>query len=44
MSQALTAAARLKPEIRLAQAVSEFEADLPGEQKAVFRNNRAKTI
>ncbi|KAF4761640.1 hypothetical protein N7455_001641 [Penicillium solitum] len=44
MSQALTAAARLKPEIRLAQAVSEFEADLSGEQKAAFRNNRAKTI
>ncbi|KAJ5616636.1 NACHT nucleoside triphosphatase [Penicillium hordei] len=44
MSQALTAAARLKPEIRLAQAVSEFEADLSGEQKAAFRTNKAKTI
>lgn len=44
MSQALTAAGRLKPEIRLAQAVSEFEADLSGEQKAAFRNTRAKTI
>ncbi|KAF9762630.1 hypothetical protein IL306_003354 [Fusarium sp. DS 682] len=33
--------ARLKPEIRLAQAVSEFEAALSSEQKAVFRASRS---
>ncbi|OQE31901.1 hypothetical protein PENSTE_c001G06158 [Penicillium steckii] len=44
MSLAITKASRLKPEIRLAQAVSEFEADLSTEQKATFRTNRSKTI
>ena len=37
MSNALANASPLKPEIRLAQAVSEFEADLSSEQKAIFR-------
>lgn len=37
MSSALARASRLKPEIRLAQAVSQFEADLSGEQKDAFR-------
>lgn len=44
MSLALRSASRLKPEIRLAQAISEFEADLSGEQKAAFRNNKAKAV
>lgn len=33
---------RLKPEIRLAQAVSEFEAALSSEQKAAFRTCRTQ--
>jgi hypothetical protein len=37
MSTALASPSRLKPEIRLAQAVSLFEADLSGKQKAAFR-------
>lgn len=37
-------AARLKPEIRLAQAISLFEASLTGAQKAEFRNSRAHTL
>jgi ankyrin repeat domain-containing protein 50 len=36
MSTALANASQLKPEIRLAQAVSQFEADLSSEQKARF--------
>lgn len=36
MSKALATASVLKPEIRLAQAVSQFAADLPSEQKAAF--------
>ena len=42
-SMALAKAGRLKPEIRLAQAVSEFEADLAGDQKATFRADRAQS-
>ncbi len=38
MSGPLTKAARLKPEIRLAQAVSQFAADLSNEQKATFNS------
>ena len=37
MSTALANAGLLKPEFRLAQAVSQFEADLSTEQKARFR-------
>jgi hypothetical protein len=36
--------ARLKPEIRLAQAVSLFEASLPDDEKSVFRNQRAQVL
>lgn len=36
MSTALTKAARLKADIRLAQAVSEFRKDLSSEQKTTF--------
>lgn len=41
MSSALASASRLKPEIRLAQAVSQFEADLSSEQKTSFRTYRS---
>ena len=41
MSSALAKAATLKPEIRLAQAVSLFEADLSTDQKAIFRDHRS---
>jgi hypothetical protein len=37
MSALLANAPRLKPEIRLQQAVSQFEADLSSEHKAAFR-------
>lgn len=37
MSGALAKASSLKAEIRLAQAISEFEADLSNEQKSTFR-------
>lgn len=43
MSFALVNASQLKPQIRLAQAVSEFEACLSSEQKAIFRNQRQKS-
>lgn len=42
MSLALGSASRLKPELWLAEAVSKFEADLSGEQKASFRNSRSQ--
>ena len=42
MSVALANASRLKPEIRLAQAVSQFEADLSSEQKTRFRTSRSQ--
>lgn len=44
MSTALATSSRLKPEIRLAQAVSEFEATLSGEQKAAFRTYKSQTL
>ena len=44
MSSALAKASPLKPEIRLAQAVSEFEADLSNEQKATFRTLRSQSL
>lgn len=40
-SLSLSPQARLRPEIRLAQAVSEFEADLTTEQKTEFRAQRS---
>jgi hypothetical protein len=42
MSVVLSSASRLKPYIRLAQAVSQFEADLSSEQKATFRTYRSQ--
>jgi len=42
MSLALTASSRLKPEIRLAQAVSEFEADLSSAQKQELREQHTR--
>jgi hypothetical protein len=44
MSSALEKASRLKPEIRLAQAVSEFEADLSIEQKNKFRTSKSQLL
>ena len=43
MSVLLANISRLKPEIRLAQAVSQFEADLSSEQKATFRTYRSQS-
>lgn len=43
MSVVMSNASRLKPEIRLAQAVSQFEADLSSEQKATFRAYRSQS-
>jgi hypothetical protein len=44
MAMIASKAARLKPEIRLAEAVSRFEASLPSHEKAEFRNQRAQTL
>lgn len=44
MSKALTKASSLKPDIRLAQALSEFEADLTNEQKSRFRTLRSQSL
>jgi len=44
MSKALAKAGSLSPEIRLAQAVSEFEADLSSEQKSAFRTLKSQTL
>lgn len=41
MALVIRNAASLKPEIRLAQALSEFEASLDAQHKAAFRNARA---
>lgn len=42
MHQGLISAPRLKPAIRLAQAVSEYEADLSRSQKEEFNHHRAR--
>ena len=44
MSVVVSNVSRLKPEIRLAQAVSQFEADLSSEQKAAFRTYRSQSL
>jgi hypothetical protein len=44
MSSALVKASPLKAEIRLAQAVSEFEAELSNEQKATFRTLKSHSL
>ena len=41
MSLAIAKAAPLRPEIRLAQAISDFEANLVEDQKALFRGQRS---
>jgi hypothetical protein len=43
MSWAVSKAARLKPEIRLAQALSEYEAILADDQKAKLRGYRQES-
>ena len=43
MSLALTKAAPLKPEVRLAQAISEFEASLSIQQKSTFRKIKSQS-
>ncbi|KAL2803164.1 ankyrin repeat-containing domain protein [Aspergillus granulosus] len=42
MSTALVKVGRLKPEIRLGQAISEFQTDLSTMQKAQFRSHQTK--
>ena len=42
MSNVLANASRLKPEIRLAQAVSQFDADLSSDQKATLHTYRSR--
>jgi hypothetical protein len=42
MSNGLVNLSRLKPEIRLAQAISHFEADLSSDQKASLRAYRSQ--
>jgi hypothetical protein len=44
MDLILANAARLKPQVRLAQAVSLFEASLSSEDKASFRNQRTQAL
>ena len=44
MSVVISNVSRLKPEIRLAQAVSHFEAELSSEQKNVFRFYRSQSL
>ncbi|OCK77585.1 hypothetical protein K432DRAFT_436450 [Lepidopterella palustris CBS 459.81] len=44
MSVVLANASRLKSEIRLAQAVSQFEADLSSEEKATFHTYRSQSL
>lgn len=42
MSSVLANASRLKPEIRLAQAISQFDAELSSDQKATLRGYRSQ--
>ncbi|KAL9564618.1 hypothetical protein ACKAV7_011070 [Fusarium commune] len=44
MELSLRDGSRLKPEIRLAQVVSEFEASLTSEQKVAFRASRSSAV
>ncbi|ETS79030.1 hypothetical protein PFICI_08883 [Pestalotiopsis fici W106-1] len=43
-SSMIAKATTLKPEIRLAQSVSEFEASLSDEHKAAFRSSRSQSL
>jgi len=42
MATIISKAARLKPEIRLAEAISQFEGSLSSHEKASFRNQRTQ--
>lgn len=44
MSGVIATAARLNPELRLAQAVSQFEASLSSDQKAAFRDQKSRSL
>jgi hypothetical protein len=44
MALTLSRAGPLKPEIRLAQAVSQYEASLSNDQKVVFRTQRTQAL
>ncbi|KAJ5096594.1 hypothetical protein N7456_007315 [Penicillium angulare] len=44
MSKDLVSTSRLKPELRLAQAVSLFEADLPHDRKLTFRTEKSQLV
>jgi hypothetical protein len=44
MSHALAKAAKLKPELRLAQAISEFEASLSTQEKSTFRTIKSQSL
>ncbi|KAB5525721.1 NACHT domain protein [Coniochaeta sp. 2T2.1] len=44
MSLVLSRASTLKPELRLAQAISEFQKDLSTEQRAAFCSTRDKSV
>ena len=44
MSHIIPNVARLRPEIRLAEAVSQFEANLSMVEKASFRTDRSKAL
>jgi hypothetical protein len=44
MSSAIARASTLKADIRLAQAISEFEADLSNEQKSTFRALKSQSL
>ncbi|KAJ0135658.1 Uncharacterized protein HZ326_21323 [Fusarium oxysporum f. sp. albedinis] len=43
MSTLLARVAPLKPEIRLAQAIAQFEADLSDEQRVDFQSNKSQS-
>lgn len=44
MSTVLINAGHLKPEIRLADAISQFQADLSSHEKAIFTEHRDQSI
>jgi hypothetical protein len=44
MSSVLAKASQLKPEIRLAQAVSQFKGDLSNEHKTTFRTLKSQAL
>ncbi|KAL4789843.1 hypothetical protein BDV19DRAFT_382800 [Aspergillus venezuelensis] len=44
MASALVNAGRLKPEVRLGQAISQFQADLSMDQKARFQSSQSNSM